>query len=676
MNINKPVIEILDVRVHGFKSYFEDASISIGNLNILLGCNGSGKSSWIEAIKWLVNSIDSNVTLGIRPHNNIEYLNNNLFDGEQLIGDSLRSDDEEEFISRNQYLLVSLDFQLYEDLIYDMPSQNINNFLKDGRLYKNGKFRISIEIEFNEDGFIESIQTTFLNKTMEICIITNNFVEVQDNDDVQGHAYRGTFLEGEFGLEKVDSYVSMKDLCSCCIKYCNDINVSDVSEIIWESGECDQKMIFERIQDELPHKFLLLLKAISESIKSHLYEIPAIRGFVLDSSKKLTKDNISKDFRRIDVFNNSKYLLDLMHKLQYHFFKPINGPFTGGVLHCLTNKSARDVIECLSKYEKVLVKSASFEPQYDNICRTLIDRLGPLKRSVLGPSQTSIFKLKELILIEDLFDEKLLVEHLSIYNINKSISELEDEELLWLNKSIIDRVLLKIPTPPFSIINYTELWLKKLLNISFQKQRHYKDSPEVITYLHDVIPDVPDVIPDSIICETSSDPNVTNNFETYYLRNSISDNNKCLSDYSTGIHQILPIMLQVILMVPGETIFIENPEVHLHPDLIIKITEFFINQTKMGKKIIIETHCDLIVMRIMRAILSEEISQSSCNIYFTKLKLNENVKFSGSDQNAYCSYIEKILINEQGHIENWPEGFMDVRLKESQRLMEVMYGYH
>ena len=120
-------------------------------------------------------------------------------------------------------------------------------------------------------------------------------------------------------------------------------------------------------------------------------------------------------------------------------------------------------------------------------------------------------------------------------------------------------------------------------------------------------------------------------------------------------------------MRPGELLSIENPEVHLHPDLQLKVSQFLIEQSRQGRGILIETHSDLIIRRVIRAMLEEEqgFSQQQFSLNFSQPR-NEPGHGTGSVLTPYG-------VDARGQIV-WPEGFMDESIKESQRLMDVMYG--
>ena len=136
--------------------------------------------------------------------------------------------------------------------------------------------------------------------------------------------------------------------------------------------------------------------------------------------------------------------------------------------------------------------------------------------------------------------------------------------------------------------------------------------------------------------------------------------------FSAGFHQVAPMVVQVGLMRPGELMAVENPEVHLHPSLQLEVAGFLLDQSRVGKRILIETHSDLVVRRVLRAIIEEDIAQEAVRIYFAG---------SGGEVDGYrTSKLDPLDVDEQGRIENWPVGFMDDDVRESRRLLDIMYG--
>jgi predicted ATPase len=135
---------------------------------------------------------------------------------------------------------------------------------------------------------------------------------------------------------------------------------------------------------------------------------------------------------------------------------------------------------------------------------------------------------------------------------------------------------------------------------------------------------------------------------------------------SAGFHQVAPMIVQASVMRPMELFVIENPEVHLHPSMQLNLTEFFIQMANSGRIFVLESHSDLVVRRVLRGILQEEIAQSLVSIYFVELR--------HALERYDSSYLRRLEVNEKGQIANWPSGLMNDDVRESRRIIEAMYA--
>jgi predicted ATPase len=123
-----------------------------------------------------------------------------------------------------------------------------------------------------------------------------------------------------------------------------------------------------------------------------------------------------------------------------------------------------------------------------------------------------------------------------------------------------------------------------------------------------------------------------------------------LPDVGFGVGQILPVLVECLRTKSGETIILEQPEIHLHPSLQSKLADFLICMAKAGKKIIVETHSEHLIRRLYLRVAQEE-SDAIRNIL--------NTVFVSFDEQQQTSVTQTIVINEYGEIENWPVGFFD-----------------
>jgi predicted ATPase len=133
--------------------------------------------------------------------------------------------------------------------------------------------------------------------------------------------------------------------------------------------------------------------------------------------------------------------------------------------------------------------------------------------------------------------------------------------------------------------------------------------------------------------------------------------NKDLTNVGVGVSQVLPIILACLLAPEESTIIIEQPELHLHPAMQSKLTDFFVSMILCKKQLVIETHSEYIINRLrLRAInwSTEKPINELINIYFT-----ENIKEDKNNYKKGNTLFRPIKINEYGAISDWPEGFFD-----------------
>ena len=111
-----------------------------------------------------------------------------------------------------------------------------------------------------------------------------------------------------------------------------------------------------------------------------------------------------------------------------------------------------------------------------------------------------------------------------------------------------------------------------------------------------------------------------------------------LVDVGFGASQVLPIIVQGCYMQKDQTLLLEQPEIHLHPNLQMKIADFFITLAQTDRNVIIETHSDHIINRITRRVLEDQTGKlrNLIKIYFvqgynTKCPICKDITFSSTD---------------------------------------------
>lgn len=126
-----------------------------------------------------------------------------------------------------------------------------------------------------------------------------------------------------------------------------------------------------------------------------------------------------------------------------------------------------------------------------------------------------------------------------------------------------------------------------------------------------------------------------------------------------GITYVLPIIVQALVasMIENSVLIVENPEAHLHPLSQSRLGKFLALIAVNGVQVILETHSEHIV--------------DGCRIQTAKERQCENMKilfFEKKDNNSIC---HNIGVQDNGELEEWPEGFFDQKRADLRELLEM-----
>ncbi|MXZ01680.1 DUF3696 domain-containing protein [Candidatus Poribacteria bacterium] len=118
-----------------------------------------------------------------------------------------------------------------------------------------------------------------------------------------------------------------------------------------------------------------------------------------------------------------------------------------------------------------------------------------------------------------------------------------------------------------------------------------------------------------------------------------------LTDVGFGVSQILPVLVLCYYVPEGSILILEQPEAHLHPKVQSELADLLIEVVKNRQlQIILESHSEHLLIRLMRRIAEEQISAADTAFYFCEM--NEGV-----------SEIERLNVDDYGNITNWPQNF-------------------
>ncbi len=136
-----------------------------------------------------------------------------------------------------------------------------------------------------------------------------------------------------------------------------------------------------------------------------------------------------------------------------------------------------------------------------------------------------------------------------------------------------------------------------------------------------------------------------------------------LTSVGVGVSQVLPVLVLCLITEPNQVVMIEQPELHLHPAMQLKLADFLLECARTGRQVVVETHSEHIVNRLrLRSMEDPEENGNLVRLLFAEQE-NGNTVYRSSD------------VNELGGLdEDWPEGFLDVGANEAASFMRVSIG--
>ncbi|WP_373625796.1 AAA family ATPase [Klebsiella variicola subsp. variicola] len=134
------------------------------------------------------------------------------------------------------------------------------------------------------------------------------------------------------------------------------------------------------------------------------------------------------------------------------------------------------------------------------------------------------------------------------------------------------------------------------------------------------------------------------------------------ADVGYGNSQIIPVLTAGYNMNPGNTLIIEEPEIHLHPKAQAELADFFLDMYKDKKIVIAETHSEHLIVRLQQYIASRLIPEKDIVVYYSHYI---------NDKKALI----KLELDELGNFKQpWPEGFFPQRLEEAKALAKARHS--
>ena len=133
-----------------------------------------------------------------------------------------------------------------------------------------------------------------------------------------------------------------------------------------------------------------------------------------------------------------------------------------------------------------------------------------------------------------------------------------------------------------------------------------------------------------------------------------------IADVGFGVSQVLPILVALTAAEPGQLVYLEQPELHLHPRAQVALARVLADAAKRGVRVVAETHSSLLLLGVQTLVAEGDISPELVKLHwFTR-------------QEDGVTEVNSVDLDEAGTYGDWPVDFDDVSLNAQSRFLDAV----
>jgi hypothetical protein len=133
-----------------------------------------------------------------------------------------------------------------------------------------------------------------------------------------------------------------------------------------------------------------------------------------------------------------------------------------------------------------------------------------------------------------------------------------------------------------------------------------------------------------------------------------------IADVGFGVSQSLPVLVALLAAQAGQLLYIEQPEIHLHPRAQRRMAHLLCQSAKRGLLLVVETHSALLIREIQTMVAKGQMSKDDVRLHWVQRnKDGETV-------------IETASLDETGAYGDWPQDFDSTELEAEQAYLDAV----
>ena len=134
-----------------------------------------------------------------------------------------------------------------------------------------------------------------------------------------------------------------------------------------------------------------------------------------------------------------------------------------------------------------------------------------------------------------------------------------------------------------------------------------------------------------------------------------------IADVGFGVSQVLPVLVALLVADPGQLVYVEQPELHLHPRAQCALASMLADTARRGVRLIVETHSALLLLSVRTLIANAKLDPDLVKLHWFSLSRKDG-----------SSTVSSADLDEDGAYGAWPEDFGDIELAAEGKYLDAV----
>jgi hypothetical protein len=134
-----------------------------------------------------------------------------------------------------------------------------------------------------------------------------------------------------------------------------------------------------------------------------------------------------------------------------------------------------------------------------------------------------------------------------------------------------------------------------------------------------------------------------------------------IADVGFGVSQCLPAIVALLAAKPGNIVYLEQPEIHLHPKAQNALAKILADAAKRGVLVVAETHSSLLLRGIQTLVAKGKLASDLVKLHWFQ-----------RDPKTGCTEISSRDLNQNGAFGDWPVDFDEVTMDSERDYLDAV----